>query len=119
MRVDPKTVAVARRVYELPAPAVPDFEALLEFNDGRTIAAMAKALGEEIRKDHPFGANTDRIISSLTELSTALEAKPADANFVKRRILASLDSLRKAIGADKFYQFRVFAEKWATSQLLN
>lgn len=120
-RLDPAKLPPAPPVsYELPSPERPDFAALLEFNDGRNIAAMARDLANAANGTLKWETQDVQVLAnSLERLAIALESDEVDSVTGRAdRIQATRAALRSQLGDVRFREFESFAVDWAINLIL-
>jgi parvulin-like peptidyl-prolyl isomerase len=121
VRVAPEAIlpAAQPRLAELPAPTEPDYEALLGYNDGRQVAAAARALSEALAKSAEFTpAVTASIAATLGGLVDRLEQEPEDRAAVRADVYSALSGLARELSADDFARFKGFGQRWAVRQMM-
>jgi hypothetical protein len=114
-RLDPSTLPPQKpRLTELPNPSAPDFEALLEFNNGHQIAGAARDLAEDIKKRAAFSPEViQRIGAILGNLAETVEKNADDAAAVKANVYSTLATLENKLTAEQFSGFQTFGRQWA------
>ncbi|MFZ5892053.1 MAG: peptidylprolyl isomerase [Myxococcota bacterium] len=119
-RLDPASLpAEPPRSLEVPNPAHPDFDALIDFNDPGQIAEAARSLAQSVSKQRGLPANTiDAVVTPLTALAAQLDQPSADSSRARSDIYETIAVLKTNLGAEQFAQFRQFATRWAVDRLM-
>ena len=120
-RLDPTRLPPEKpRLSELPLPSEPDYEAWLKYNsEGVKVAAASRGLVEKLKDSGSLADEAAPIIAkALEELAARSEQLPADRGAVRAAVHATLASLERDLGADRYNAFLAFGRAWFNTQIM-
>lgn len=120
-RLDPSTLPPAEpRVYEIPDPSEPDYDALMRTSDPKNLAGAVRAFVEwfQSRSALPADVSTG-IVGLLGQLAHDLETNVgANRAAARTKIYATMATLERRLTPEQFEQFKSAGRSWAIEQFI-
>lgn len=119
-RLDPRTLPPeAPRLFELPHPTEPDYEAILKNNDGAHIAAAARAFAAVVQGTPALSPEaTKTIVDTVDQVASYLEQNGANSSATRGTVLSAMASLNGRLDAVQFSQLKSLGRRWILRQMM-
>lgn len=119
-RLDPRTLPPEPpRLFELPSPRDPDYEAIIRNNDGSAIAAAARSFMGTVRENSAFSAEAAKaIVGTLDHLASYLELNAANRVTTHDTVVSTLASLERQLDTAQFNQLKTLGRRWLIHQMM-
>lgn len=119
-RLDPRTLPPEpARLFELPNPSDPDYDAIIRNNDGSAIAAAARSFMGAVRESPAFSADGAKsIIETLESLASYLEQNAASRVAAHDAVVSTLALLERGLDTAQFNQLKTLGRRWLIHQMM-
>lgn len=119
-RLDPASVPAASVRYELPSPRCPDFERLVQINDGAALANGIRTFSSEAAAALHLPANEGNSISKELEgLAVSMGAPTPSASERSGLWNRSMKRLQETLGNDSYGAFHDYLCDWAAALIVD